>query len=49
MGHANEAAKKARKKMFAITSSVRLPAMMFTITPEDGFNFHVRIHASSCR
>jgi len=48
MGHTNEAAKKARQKMFAMISSAGLPAMMFTITPEDGFNFRIRIHASSC-
>jgi hypothetical protein len=49
MGHINEAAKKARQKMFAMALSAGSPAMMFTITPEDGFNFRLRIHASACR
>jgi hypothetical protein len=41
MGHTNEAAKKARQKMFAMISEAGLPAIMFTITPEDAFNFRV--------
>lgn len=41
MGHTNEAAKKARQKMFAMTSSAGSPAVIFTVAPEDGFSFRV--------
>ena len=45
MAHTEGAAKKARQKMFAMIQRFGLPAVMFTITPEDSMNFRIRIMA----
>ena len=39
MAHTNEMAKKARNKMYSMIARFGLPALLFTITPEDGMNF----------
>jgi hypothetical protein len=43
MAHTEQAAKKARKNMFSMITKFGLPSVLFTITPEDGMNFRVKI------
>ena len=42
----DEAAKKERNKMFAMIAMHGLPAVFFTVTPEDLENFRIRVYAS---
>ncbi|KAG7374099.1 hypothetical protein IV203_013194 [Nitzschia inconspicua] len=43
MSHCAGAARKARQRMFAMTAALGLPCVMFTVTPEDGINFRIRV------
>ncbi|KAG7369262.1 helitron helicase-like protein [Nitzschia inconspicua] len=43
MPHCAGAARKARQRMFAMTAALGLPCVMFTVTPEDGINFRIRV------
>ena len=44
--HSAAAAKNARQKMFAYIAKFGLPAVLYTITPEDNVNFRIRVLCS---
>ena len=46
MSHTDEAAKGARQKMLSMIPMFGNPAMMFTVTVEDGFNFRIQVMAN---
>ncbi|KAG7353499.1 helitron helicase-like protein [Nitzschia inconspicua] len=43
MAHSAQGARIARQKMFAMVTSLGLPCVFFTISPEDGVNFRIRV------
>ncbi|KAG7352599.1 helitron helicase-like protein [Nitzschia inconspicua] len=43
MAHSAQGARTARQKMFAMVASLGLPCVFFTISPEDGVNFRIRV------
>ncbi|KAG7358146.1 hypothetical protein IV203_014733 [Nitzschia inconspicua] len=43
MSHCAGAARKAQKRMFAMTAALGLPCVMFTVAPEGGINFRIRV------
>jgi len=45
MGHTNEAAKQARTRMFSMIAKFGVPAIFFTITPDDNGSFRIKINA----
>ena len=45
MCHTNEAAKEARQNMFAIVDKFGLPAIFFTVTPDDSNIFRIKVYA----
>ena len=45
MPHGKGAADQARNRMFSMFAYFGLPAMMFTVTIEDGYNFRARIYS----
>ena len=44
MGHTNEAAKSARLKVFALNAAFGIPAVFFTVTPDDSNGFRITIN-----
>ena len=46
MCHTNEAAAEARNKMFLMVYQFGLPAVFFTITPDDNNIFRMKVYAS---
>lgn len=49
MSHTNGAAKRARQRMFALTAMFGAPSIFFTISPDDHFNYRIRILAADKR
>jgi hypothetical protein len=45
MAHTNEASKIARQNMFSLVVRYGLPAIFFTVTPDDEMCFRIRVHA----
>ncbi len=45
MYHTNKAAKNIRRNMFAMAHKFGLPAIFFTVTPDDGNCFCMRVYA----
>ena len=43
LSHSEQAAKKARQRMFSMISMFGLPSLLFTITPDDSMNYRIRI------
>ena len=43
MAHTNAAAKEARQKLYAMCAVYGVPSMMVTITPNDEYNFRIRV------
>ena len=43
LAYSKHAAKNARHKMFAMIGRFGLPSILFTITPDDNFNFRIKI------
>ena len=46
MCHTNEAAKEARQRMFSMVHRFGLPAVFFTVTPDDNNIFRLKVHAN---
>ena len=46
LGHTAEAAKEARKKVYALSDYFGPHSIFFTITPDDECNFRVRMYAN---
>ena len=47
ISHSEEAAKEARQKLFSMITYFGLPSILFTITPEDNFNYRIIIHSKT--
>jgi len=45
MAHTNEAAKQARRRMFAMIAKFGVPAVFFTVTPNDSGSFRIKVNA----
>ena len=45
MGHTNEAAKQARTRMFSMIAKFGVPAVFFTVTPDDNGSFRIKVNA----
>lgn len=45
MAHTNESSKIARQEMFSLVIKYGLPAIFFTVTPDDEMCFRIRVHA----
>jgi hypothetical protein len=46
MAHTNGASRVARQHMFSLTMKFGLPAVFFTVTPDDEMSFRIRVHAT---
>ena len=46
MAHSHQASRNARQKLFAVSSFFGVPALMWTLNFEDGFNFRIRIYSN---
>ena len=42
LAHTEEAPKQARQNLFSMISHFGLPSIMFTITPQDDYNFRIK-------
>ena len=49
MSHTNGAAQRARQRMFALTTKFGAPSIFFTISPDDHFNYRIRILAADSK
>ena len=43
--HSAGAARRARQRVFSCVAAFGAPSMMHTVTPEDGYNFRVRVYS----
>jgi hypothetical protein len=46
MAHTNGASRVARQNMFSLAIKFGLPAVFFTVTPDDEMSFRIRVHAT---